>query len=75
MASIPASQTRDVGHPGSYDFSAASAAIEKAIGEKKLPGAVLVVGHGGKVVFEQAYGVRKYAGEPGWMGSRVRLSR
>jgi len=48
-----------------YDFSAVSAAIEKAVGEKKLPGAVLVVGHGGKVVFEQAYGVRKYAGEPG----------
>ena len=50
------------------DFSAVSAAIEKAIGEKKLPGAVLVVGHGGKVVFEQAYGVRKYAGEPGLDG-------
>jgi SSS family transporter len=51
-----------------YDFSAASAAIEKAIGEKKLPGAVVVVGDGGKVVFEQAYGVRKYAGEPGLDG-------
>jgi uncharacterized protein YbbC (DUF1343 family)/CubicO group peptidase (beta-lactamase class C family) len=50
---------------GRYDFSAASGAIEKAISEKKLPGAVLVVGHGGKVVFEQAYGLRKYAGEPG----------
>ncbi len=51
--------------PRAPDFSPVSAAIEKAIGEKKLPGAVLVVGHGGKVVFEQAYGVRKYAGEPG----------
>jgi SSS family transporter len=54
--------------PTAYDFSAASAAIEKAIAQKKLPGAVLVVGHGGKVVFEQAYGVRKYAGEPGLDG-------
>ncbi len=55
-----------------YDFSAVSGAIEKAIGEKKLPGAVLVVGHSGKVVFEQAYGVRKYAGEPGvrWEAER-----
>jgi SSS family transporter len=51
-----------------YDFSAVSGAIEGAIGEKKLPGAVVVVGHGGRVVFEQAYGVRKYAGEPGLDG-------
>jgi CubicO group peptidase (beta-lactamase class C family) len=51
-----------------YDFSAVSADINKAITEKKLPGAVLLVGHSGKVVFEQAYGVRKYAGEPGLDG-------
>jgi SSS family transporter len=56
------------GTASAYDFSAASAAIEKAIAEKKLPGAILLVGHGGKVVFEQAYGVRKYAGEPGLDG-------
>jgi SSS family transporter len=51
-----------------YDFSSVSTAINAAIAEKKLPGAVLVVGHGGKVVFEQSYGVRKYAGEPGLDG-------
>jgi uncharacterized protein YbbC (DUF1343 family)/CubicO group peptidase (beta-lactamase class C family) len=45
-----------------------SKAIEAAIAEKKLPGAVVVVGHGGRVVFEQAYGVRKLAGEPGLDG-------
>ena len=45
------------------DFSAVSAAINTAIAQKKLPGAVVVIGHGGKIVFEQAYGVRKYAGE------------
>jgi uncharacterized protein YbbC (DUF1343 family)/CubicO group peptidase (beta-lactamase class C family) len=50
------------------DFSAASAAINTAIAQKKLPGAVLLVGHNGKIVFEQAYGVRKYAGEPGLDG-------
>ena len=50
------------------DFSAVSAAINTAIAQKKLPGAVVVVGHGGKVVFRQAYGVRKLAGEPGLDG-------
>ncbi len=50
--------------PLTPDFSAVSAAINTAIAQKKLPGAVVVVGHGGKVVFQQAYGVRKYAGEP-----------
>jgi len=54
--------------PSVYDFSAASTAINVAIAQKKLPGAVVVVGHGGKVVFEQAYGVRKLAGEPGLDG-------
>jgi uncharacterized protein YbbC (DUF1343 family)/CubicO group peptidase (beta-lactamase class C family) len=54
--------------PSAPGFSAASAAIDTAIAQKKLPGAVLVVGHGGKIVFEQTYGVRKYAGEPGLDG-------
>jgi SSS family transporter len=48
-----------------YDFSAVSAAIKAAIVQKKLPGAVVVIGHNSHVVFEQAYGVRKLAGEPG----------
>lgn len=41
-----------------YDFAPVSAAVETAIAANKLPGAVVVVGHGGKVVFEQAYGER-----------------
>ncbi len=49
------------------DFSAISAAINTAIAQK-LPGAVVVIGHGGRVVFQQAYGVRKLAGEPGLDG-------
>jgi SSS family transporter len=44
--------------PMPHDFDKVSAAINTAIAEKKLPGAVLLVGHGGKVVFEQAYGNR-----------------
>jgi uncharacterized protein YbbC (DUF1343 family)/CubicO group peptidase (beta-lactamase class C family) len=55
--------------PAADDFSSASAAINTAIAQKKLPGAVLLVGHNDKVVFEQAYGVRKYAGEPGLDGT------
>ena len=51
-----------------YDFSAVSAAINAAIEQKKLPGAVVLVGHDNRVVFEQAYGVRKLAGEPGLDG-------
>jgi SSS family transporter len=55
----------DMRHP---EFGAVSALIEEAIAGKKLPGTVVVVGHGGKIVFEQAYGVRKLAGEPGLDG-------
>jgi SSS family transporter len=51
-----------------YDFSGVSAAIENAIAQKKLPGAVVAIGHDGKVAFEKAYGVRKEAGEPGLDG-------
>jgi SSS family transporter len=41
-----------------YEFSPVSAAVEAAIAANKLPGAVVVVGHGGGIVFEQAYGDR-----------------
>jgi CubicO group peptidase (beta-lactamase class C family) len=51
------------------DFAAVSKLIDDAIAAQRLPGAVVVIGHGGKVVFHQAYGVRKLAGEPGLDGS------
>ena len=47
------------------DFTPITNLINDAIAAKKLPGAVVVVGHNGKVVFEHAYGGRKLAGEPG----------
>ncbi|SNS83047.1 transporter, SSS family [Granulicella rosea] len=40
------------------DFTPVSALIQRAIAEKKLPGAVVVIGHGGSIVFERAYGNR-----------------
>jgi CubicO group peptidase (beta-lactamase class C family) len=51
------------------DFVAVSKLINDAIAAQKLPGAVVLIGHGGKVVFQQAYGSRKLAGEPGLEGS------
>ncbi len=50
------------------DFTPVSRLITDAIAAHKLPGAVVVIGHNGKVVFEQAYGDRKLAGEPGLDG-------
>lgn len=52
-----------------YDFGTVSKLINDAIAENALPGAVVLIGHGGKVVFRQAYGDRKLAGEPGLDGS------
>jgi CubicO group peptidase (beta-lactamase class C family) len=43
--------------------------MNDAIAAQRLPGAVVAIGHGGKVVFHQAYGSRKLAGEPGLDGS------
>ncbi len=51
------------------DFATVSKLIDDAIAAQKLPGAVVVIGHGGKVVFHQAYGSRKLAGEQGLDGS------
>ncbi len=55
--------------PSPYDFGAVSKLIDDAIAANELPGAVVLIGHGGKVVFRQAYGERKLAGEPGLDGS------
>jgi CubicO group peptidase (beta-lactamase class C family) len=43
--------------------------MNDAIAAHRLPGAVVVIGHGDKVVFHQAYGSRKLADEPGLDGS------
>ena len=50
------------------DFAEVSKLINDAIAADRLPGAVVVIGHGGKVAFHQAYGSRKLAGEPGLDG-------
>ena len=50
------------------EFAKVSGLINDAIAANRLPGAVVVIGHGGKVAFHQAYGSRKLAGEPGLDG-------
>jgi SSS family transporter len=50
------------------DFTPITTLLNDAIAAHKLPGAVVLVGHNGKVVFERAYGDRKLAGEPGLDG-------
>ncbi|OBF17168.1 serine hydrolase [Mycobacterium kubicae] len=50
-------------------FASVSKLIDNAIAANKLPGAVIVVGHGGDIAFHQAYGSRKLASEPGLDGS------
>ena len=54
--------------PGT-DFATVSKLMNDAIAAERLPGAVVVIGHGGRIVFHQAYGSRKLAGEPGLDGS------
>jgi uncharacterized protein YbbC (DUF1343 family)/CubicO group peptidase (beta-lactamase class C family) len=44
--------------PGAAEFDSA---IEQAIRQDRIPGAVLLVGHDGKIVFEKAYGRRALA--------------
>lgn len=51
------------------EFDTVSTLINDAIAAHELPGAVVVVGHGGATVFEKAFGLRKLAGEPGPDGS------
>jgi CubicO group peptidase (beta-lactamase class C family) len=51
------------------EFAAVSGLINDAIAAERMPGAVVMVGHGGTVVFEHAYGARKLAGEPGLDGT------
>jgi CubicO group peptidase (beta-lactamase class C family) len=50
------------------DFATVSKLIDDGIAADKLPGAVVVIGHGGKIAFHQAYGSRKLGGEPGLDG-------
>jgi CubicO group peptidase (beta-lactamase class C family) len=49
------------------DFATVSRLMNDAIAANKQPGAVVVIGHGGKVAFHQAYGTRMLGAKKGWM--------
>lgn len=69
VASAPASApTLPPVAPSPYDFGEVSSLINDAIAANELPGAVVLIGQGGRVVFRQAYGERKLASEPGLDG-------
>jgi len=55
-----------------FDFAAVSQLMNDAVATHRLPGAVVLIGHAGKIVFRQAFGSRKLAGEPGLDGSPSR---
>ena len=49
---------RGISSNASASFTQVDALIDGAVLAKKLPGAVLIVGHGGHIVYEKAYGHR-----------------
>jgi CubicO group peptidase (beta-lactamase class C family) len=51
------------------EFAPISTLMNDAIAAEKLPGGVVVIGHGGRTAFHEAYGSRTLAGEPGLDGS------
>lgn len=55
--------------PEPPEFAPVSKLIDDAIAADRMPGAVLVVGHAGRVAFHRAYGVRKLDGEAGLDGA------
>ncbi len=59
--------TPPVGPAG--DFTPVVQLVAAAIAAPRMPGAVVQIGHGGKVVFRQAFGSRKLPGEPGLDGA------
>jgi uncharacterized protein YbbC (DUF1343 family)/CubicO group peptidase (beta-lactamase class C family) len=54
-AAVPTSAKHRTASPS---FGAVDAVIEQAIQERQIPGAVLVVGHDGRVIYRKAYGER-----------------
>ncbi len=51
------------------DMPGVARLVEDAIAARRMPGAVVQIGHGGQIVLRQAFGARKLDGEPGLDGS------
>lgn len=65
----PSSALRTAAVEPEGDFSAVVGLVDDAIAAPRMPGAVVQIGHAGKIVFRRAFGSRKLAGEPGLDGS------
>jgi SSS family transporter len=65
MTRMGVSQSAETKAP---EFGGVSSLMNDAVAMHRPPGAVVLIGHGGHAVFEQAYGDRKLAGEPGLDG-------
>ena len=64
---IPATTTPSVAP--APEFAPIAQLVNEAVSAHRLPGAVVQIGHGGRIVLRQAFGERKLAGEPGLDGS------
>lgn len=51
------------------DFAPVASLVNADIAAGRLPGAVVQIGHGGKIVFREAFGERRLATEPGLDGT------
>jgi CubicO group peptidase (beta-lactamase class C family) len=50
------------------NFTPVALLVDAAVAAPRMPGAVVQIGHAGKIVFRQAFGSRKLPGEPGLDG-------
>ncbi|WP_414687442.1 serine hydrolase domain-containing protein [Mycobacterium sp.] len=71
-AAHTAGSGRKPGAAPATEFATVSKLMNDAIAAQRLPGGVVVIGHGGRIVFHRAYGSRKIASEPGLDGSPAR---
>ena len=67
--STPATTAPVVAVVPTGDFAPVAQLVNDEVSAPRLPGAVVQIGHGGTIVFRQAFGSRKLAGEPGLDGS------
>ncbi|MGU3501708.1 serine hydrolase domain-containing protein [Mycobacterium sp. C31M] len=71
-SSTSATTTRVITPPAPItpaEFAPVGRLVNDAVAAHRLPGAVVQIGHNGRVVFREAFGVRKLAGEPGLDGA------
>lgn len=69
VAGKPTPSTTAPPLPPIGDLPAVSRLVDDAVTASRLPGAVVQIGHAGRLVFRNAFGARKFDGEPGLAGA------